>query len=185
MSEALIVRRGGSAAGTIYLYNAGDENTSLTGGWSAKGWTWNSYFVAGAPTVEKGTSVMTIRLANIAGTDSASISGVVHIANDIDLTNYKVLTALFTTLTLAGTMSASPQTPVSLCVLKRSSTTYLSDSAARVNCAAFSAAGSKSSQTLTVDVSSLSGSYDIAIALWPYSESSLTMTAVLSSVKLA
>lgn len=75
----------------MWLYNNGNENTEITGGWIASG----CHFTYGHPGnhvmlgLTKNGNSMTI--TNNSGAVYDGDSGIVHIANDVDLTPYSTL----------------------------------------------------------------------------------------------
>ena len=99
----------------IILYDNGDENTSVTGGWQSRAWKEESGDTATAPTLTKGTDKMTIYLTS-SGTYR---SGVVEVINDIDFSKYTTLSITYSATT--GTESVGTTT-ANLCVSNRSDT---------------------------------------------------------------
>lgn len=69
------------------LYKEGNEFAAITGGWDARGWELRSIYTAKAPTLEKQGDSM---VATITGSKT-SVSGVVEILKNIDITPYKTL----------------------------------------------------------------------------------------------
>lgn len=67
------------------LYDSGNEYTSVTGGWQARAWKLKSGYTATAPTLTKNDTYMTGVFTKKNG------SGVIEIANDVDLTGYSTL----------------------------------------------------------------------------------------------
>lgn len=70
----------------VHLYNNGDECTSVTGGWKARGLKVVSQYNAAAPTIAKGSNNVTISQSSYA------CGGVYEIVKDFDLTKFKTLT---------------------------------------------------------------------------------------------
>ena len=99
----------------LVLYNNGDENTEVTGGWQARAWKEESNDTATAPTLTKGTDQMTIYLTS----SSTYRSGVVETVNDIDFSQYSTLEMTYSATT--GTENAGTTT-ANLCVSNRNDT---------------------------------------------------------------
>ena len=144
----------------LYLYNAGDENTSVTGGWtSAAKNIVSSGYAAGAASVSKGSTNMKF------GAKVSSEGCIVYCKNKIDLTGY-------TTLKFQGSLEAISGSPNSgwrsLNAWSSLGTYYNSNVSARVNL------HESGSVTKSVNVSSLSGGYYIGFGC--YVSSKVTMT---------
>lgn len=121
----------------IYLYNAGDKCTAVTGGWTSSGYSYASRDVV-APVF--GTSTMKVQCTQHTSAGQVAIGGT---ANKIDLTNVDKIVINITAVTnsaafIISTSKAIPSSPTKT--------------------TAISATG-----TVTVDVSSLTGSYYLAI----------------------
>lgn len=132
----------------LYLYNTGDECTSVTGGWSAKAIT---YDIGGVtPTLTKGSSSIKV---TIAGSDYAC--GVCAVNNSIDITPYKKLKINITAKTLSPFESMKQFNSFS--VMSNLSSGYNKIASVQlVNC---------SIGTNTIDVSSINGKKYIAICM--------------------
>lgn len=77
----------------VVLYENGNEQESVTGGWKARGMKiTESANAATAPTLTKNPASMS---ASLARSGSNGNGGVVEIVNDIDLTDYKQLVVTF------------------------------------------------------------------------------------------
>ena len=82
----------------LWLYNAGDECISTTGGWVTKGLPIHSGLeYPSAPTLTKNASNMVISRTN-----ASSLCGIVLPANKIDFTGYKTINAVVTVPTIAS-----------------------------------------------------------------------------------
>lgn len=87
---------------TRYLYNTGDECTSITGGWSAYAYKQSgasSAVEATAPTVSRGSSSMTVRHNS---SWEGYKHGVVLTNNSVDVTNFSTLSINVTAYTLSA-----------------------------------------------------------------------------------
>ena len=142
-----------------YLYNHGDECTDLTGGWQSRELKGNDGSIdAKAPTLTKGTNSMTIQWIG-------SGSGVCEIIKDVDLTAYS-------SISWDGTFTPSGNNNIGtkVSVIKRSSSYWFTGSAAYANISVKS-----------LDISSLTGSYDIVIG---GQNNANTETAVITEMRL-
>ena len=130
---------------TIWLYNAGDECTSTTGGWTTKSMALTSGDTnPKAPTLTKSTSTLDISIAK------SYYSGIVYCTNKIDLTNRKTLKVEFT-------KSDSNASGFGL-VVWTSLGTYVADN---------KAAGTNSNTSpISVSVSSLSGKHVVGFSVF-------------------
>ena len=162
-----------------YLYNSGNEFSDLTGGWSARAWRNNQNFSAGVPTLTKNASDMTIALTVYGGT----LSGVVEVGKDIDLTNTKTIRAIFSSVNASGVVISSAYPCVQLVVVGRSATYYFVDHVAGAE-RGFLSVGTENDVVVEIDVSNISGKHDIAVGLSCYSDGAQTITAVLKSVEM-
>ena len=135
-------------ATTMYLYKAGDECTSITGGWKGTGVAFDSsiYTVKATPKITRGTSSMTIE-ANASKDHS---SGICHTTNKINLSGYS-------TLYFDGTLSdtASNKSHVYVGIWSAIGATQTANRVAYVQGLA--------NKTFTIDVSNLNGSYYIGV----------------------
>lgn len=130
-----------------YIYNEGNQYTSITGGWASRGWAATASSAGGdGPQISQGESSMTIRWDGSSGTDN----GVAEISTDIDLTAYS-------SLHIICTESQSPETSVGcrLAVGNRASQYWLTDALAALSLN--TAAGTE----LSVDLSGINGNQDI------------------------
>ena len=143
----------------LYLYNTGDECTSVTGGWSAKAIT---YDIGGVtPTLTKGSSSIKV---TIAGQDWAC--GVCVVNNSIDITPYKKLKINITAKTLSPYDSMKKFNSFS--VLSDLSSGYNKISSVQlVDCII---------GTNTIDVSSINGEKYIAICMMGDSDNVQSVT---------
>ena len=136
------------SATTLYLYNAGDLCTDVTGGWKGTGVAYDSsiYTTKGVPKATKNSSNMVIE-------PNASLetsSGVYHTTNKINLSGYSKLY-------LNGnlTSTSSTKSHVYIGVWSAFGNTQSSNRVAYVQ--------GLGDSTRSIDVSSLSGSYYIGI----------------------
>lgn len=79
-----------------YLYNNGNVYTDITGGWAAKGTTYNGYGEPGAPSITYGENTLNISQTNA---PNQAYSGFAYMKNAIDLTPYK---SIVFTVTMAN-----------------------------------------------------------------------------------
>ena len=128
----------------VYLFNSGNECSSVTGGWVAQAIKPVNGSTAYAPTKTVSGSTMKAQIA----VESYGRSGVVRTSNTINLKNYTklvfVVTAAYNpeSLNYVGVMSTTSGTSFS----------YTASALAKVG-------------TLTVDISSISGSYAIFLGI--------------------
>lgn len=120
----------------IYLYNAGDKCTSITGGWTSSGYSYDSRSVV-APVF--GTSTMKVQCTSH-DPEQVAIGGT---ANKIDLTNVDKIVLNVTAVTNSATFIISTSKAIPSSPTKSTSIT--------------------ATGTVTVDVSSLTGSYYLAL----------------------
>lgn len=131
------------------LYEAGNENNPVTGGWTytSKGYASDAN-IAGTPTITRGDTMLTAQMPNGSG-------AIIHPANKIDLTEYS--TIVFDGIITGATQYAS------LCNLRVWS-----------EFGKYSSVGYSASVTIqenvdgevSLDVSELSGKFYIGFALW-------------------
>lgn len=137
----------------MWLYNNGNENTEITGGWLSEGWYFREdhYGVKVPLGLTKNANSMKITNNSSAVYDGES--GIVHIADDVDLTPYSVLRfkADYRMGNATLWFGAMP----------KGSTLFATHTGAGVSFASGSATGS----TINVDVSALKGAYDIVIGI--------------------
>lgn len=131
------------------LYEPGNENNPVTGGWTytSKGYS-SDASIAGTPTITRGDTMLTAQMPNVSG-------AIIHPANKIDLTEYS--TIVFDGIITGATAYAS------LCNLRVWS-----------EFGAYSSDGYSASVTIqrnvdgevSLDVSELSGKFYIGFSLW-------------------
>lgn len=126
---------------TQWLYNKGDQCTSLTGGYAAKGLSIEGY-IAQAPTLSSESSKMTLRLLKTGET----ASGIVYSKTKVDLSS-------FGKLNFAGTGAGRYSTNVMLCVWSDLNGTKV----AEISLLNYT--------TRQLDISSLSGLYYVGFQL--------------------
>jgi len=145
---------------TIYLYNAGNEYTDITGGWRSRGWAAHgdiSYSAYG-PQLTKNSTYMSAWLYwhNLGG--AVYVSGAVDMAKDFDFTNVS---------TLYLDYSAEGESMIIDFLIGNRNSTYAHSGAVRMSeINVFSSYSYQSRRTVSLDVSSLTGSYDIAILMY-------------------
>ena len=133
---------------TEALYWYGNECVAVTGGWKTRIWKHNSGSgTNGSISIAQNTDNMEALWKNT----NYEHSGVLEVVNDIDLTNVKTIKAVYD-------LSALPTYYYWLMVVKRSASLW-QDAPAHVNLVA----GTK--KTSSIDVSGLSGAYDIAFGM--------------------
>lgn len=163
-----------------FLYNAGNECVALTGGWEARAQSYDSTFTnIIPPTVKKGATGFTVSMSV-----AAARSGVIEIQNDVDLTNVKSVIFEFKSIEVTGASSSAPGRLV-CSILPRSALRFQSG-ATKFQEKIYDAPTTESNVTFTVDVSDLSGSYNVAIGIAAKGTSSQN-TAVIAdcmSVKM-
>lgn len=150
-------------ANAVYLYNAGDNCTSLTGGWQAQSKALNSSNTgAGTPAVSNGSSSVTVT----ASSSSTYRGGIFRTTSKIDLSNYDKIR-------FTGTATSSGEADRCRLCIWSAIGTYQED-----NLVGYVNLYGASSSTKSLDISSLSGSYYVGFGLF-YSSStvpSFTMT---------
>lgn len=129
---------------TPYLYNAGDACTDLTGGWTAVA-DRSSYdeCTATKPALTMGSSNMAVKFSS----DTTYRGGYVHTANTVDLTNFSTLKIKYTA-DITGEYSE----------------VWFGTGFEDLNCYVELTASS-SSKTVSLDISSVSGSHDVYVQL--------------------
>jgi len=132
-----------------YLYNAGDTCDAVTGGWQGRAWKEDSDTSASAPTITFNADSMVA-----ATTGSNYARGVVEIKEDFDLTHFKTITAIYS---FSGTVS---ETASLFMVISRDSTYWGASEAV-----ASTALAKGTDKTATLDVSAISGAYDVAFGI--------------------
>jgi hypothetical protein len=154
------------------LYVAGNEYSSATGGWQARALDFSDSgnYVEALPTVTKHED----RIQFAFNSPGNCACGGIEIANDIDLTDWKTITLEFSGSTESGILS--------LAVIERSITDYQGNTKAQEQLLATGTSTEK--KTVTLDISSVSGKYDIIL----YARLTLgsgTVDASMYSMKLS
>ena len=140
----------------IFLYKNGDECTAITGGWQGRAWARaDDKGVATTPEVTKNASNIRIALWTATGYRDA----VLEVKNNIDLTNIKTITTTFSHMSLVGMY-----TGVYVYVQSRSATYWHTGSAAHVTVANGDGIV-LTNKTVSLNVASLKGSYDVFVAI--------------------
>jgi hypothetical protein len=140
------------SSGGVYLYNAGDECVSLTGGWNGSYDVWN-----GAGTTHYTMSQLTL--------DTSAISGSLSLAtglrakyrspnNAINFTNYQYLK-----IDWSWTTSVENSNVHILIVDTRDNRTHI------VQASLYKSAGSNGSAIDTIDISGVNGSYYLVVGV--------------------
>ena len=163
---------------TLYLYKDGNECTDVTGGWVAEAMPLNQYWVNSkmrkTPTLTKGESSMhVIQDCHVpsANLNENSGCGVIHVNNDVDVTEYKTLNILLDTLYFKNTCtSTNYESLFVLFVKSRTSPYYYADAVTKKNVLA-NRDDAYNHYVVSVDVSGISGNYDIGIGTDIYSSS--------------
>lgn len=132
------------------LYNNGDENTPLTGGWQGRAWREASGDTTATPALTRNADNL---YATMSGTYSR---GAIEIAKDVRFSGFSKLTMEYI---LGGSASATASL---LMIIPRDSTYWGSSYA--VASQSLGATGS-TKRTLVLDVSAVSGSYDVAVGI--------------------
>ena len=136
-------------AGALY-YN-GDQCVGTSGGWNARGWVYGGSITNTiVPSVAFNADHMQITLGS-----GNLVSGAVEVVKDQDLTNVSKLTIDFEATTYAY--------QVKLLVIPRS-TSYMDEAVCAVDLQASGDQQTIARRTVSLDVSSVSGSYDVVIA---------------------
>jgi hypothetical protein len=124
-----------------YLYNAGDECTSLTGGWKNRGWGSRSWTTS----ADWNAGSFTKNSTNMKWSMNEYGSGVLEILKDIDLTPFTVLHVLLSA-TISGT---SFNMQPSIVVVNRSASYWADNAKAYTECG--KASFSNIEKTLSVE----------------------------------
>ena len=139
----------------LYLYNAGNECSSVTGGWIGTGKNMASWgYAAGTPVITRNSTSMTI------GCKVAAEGAIIYTKNKINLAGY-------TTLKYEGTLAGSTEWGYHMMAAWSSLVTYYTDNMS----ASATMDGSGSSKS--INVSSLNGTYYIGFGI--YTTPNLTM----------
>lgn len=168
----------------LRLYKYGDEFTAITGGWQAVAWPFASDYTSISTQLlelTKNADNMVFHRAN----DSDNYSGVLDIVNDIDLTNINTISLL---CDYAWTRTSVQYGYIRLILFAiPRSTSYWENAPAQTTIVSSTdssaLSGEASGVTATLDVSSLSGAYDICIGIVS-AHGTPTMTATIYEVKL-
>ena len=131
----------------LYLYNAGDENTSVTGGWQARAWRGSNAFSSSkAPTITKNSGTMAIGF-------TAGYPGVAETKKDINFKGFQKIYCRITKISGGSDVNSKAR----LSIVGRNETYYLTNSVANVTI--------ESASTVSINISGLSSttSYDVVI----------------------
>ena len=133
------------------LYYDGDQCVDTSGGWNARGWVWGGSITNTiVPSIANNADHMQITLGS-----GNLVSGAVEVVKDQDLTNVSKLTIDFEATTYAY--------QVKLLVIPRS-TSYMDEAVCSVDLQPSGDQQTVARRTVSLDVSGVSGSYDVVIA---------------------
>lgn len=131
------------------LYEPGNENTPVTGGWTytSKGYA-SGANAGGTPTITRGDATLAAQMPDVSG-------AIIHPANKIDLTEYS-------TIVFDGIVTGATAYPslCNFCVWSEFGT-YASD-----NRSAFTTIQRNVDGEVSLDVSELSGKFYVGFSLW-------------------
>ena len=146
-----------------YLYNLGNEYTDITGGWISTPMYWRTddpskdLIVLKGPKITRYSDYMRIEQSG----GPWGSSGIVNLAQDVTLTDYKYLHFVVNYTT--GNSSQA------LVILNRNSSYWFSNAIARYEFPAYS--NSQNKMQYSIDISSLNGNYDIGFGIDAWSSS--------------
>ena len=133
------------------LYYQGNQCVSNSGGWNARGWVWGGSITNTiVPTITHNSDHMLINVGR-----GNLVAGAVEVVNDQNLTGVNKIAIDFEASTYAYI--------IRLIVIPRS-TYYMDEAVAMVDLQPYGDSQTLSRRTIALDVSSINGSYDIAIA---------------------
>ena len=152
---------GGGGGSSSYLYNLGKQKYA----WGIDAWFFGSpdsyaqdYPI---PTLNDDGSISLI-LSNVKGSTTKQVSGVYHLLKDFDLTNVNQLVFEgFGKRTDKMTTTAG-RSSVYIAVVPRTASYWGSDAVAKTS---FSCTTTETEYTKTLDVSGITGSYDVVIGM--------------------
>ena len=132
-----------------YLYNNGDTCDDITGGWQGRAWAEDSGTAGSVPLISfnANSMVVTTNGGNYARTT-------VEIKKDFDFTHFKTITAIYS---FSGSVS---ETASLFMVIPRNKTYWGASHAV-----ASKALAKGTEKTATLDVSAISGAYDVAFGI--------------------
>jgi len=145
---------------SVYLYNKGDENTAFTGGWQTRAVSGNgsAAYPATSGSLARNTS-------NMVWTQPRQSSGILEVKQDIDLTRFSQIRIR------CSCVCTSWSIPVSLVVMNRNASQFQTQAIAIITAAG---AGDGVYTETQLDISSLSGLYDICLGAQVYESSAVT-----------
>ena len=154
-----------------FLYNFGNECVALTGGWEARAQSHSSDFTnIISPDLKKAGDGFIATLSS-----TAARSGVVEVQKDIDLTNVKKVIFDFASIKASGATSEYRGGRLVCSVLARSAQRFQSGATKYVE-KIYTSTVTETDVAMEIDVSDLTGSYDIALGLAVRAESNTTNT---------
>ena len=138
------------------LFDNGNSYEAYTGGWSARAWKAENAWTADAPTINGNASYMVdgMMLIQESGTTK---SGVVETLQDVDLTDWNTFNVTVASNYLYSSGSGAR---FSLVAVPRTATLWWTNAAAKTESTSTIAAG-----TYSLDISAVSGSYDLVLGL--------------------
>lgn len=172
----------------LYLYTPGDQCTDVTGGWALKGWKDGGYEGANAAsgTLTFNTTDMTA-VFNLTSAYNIGCA-VIHPKKDIDFSKYKTLTVDIKGAKKTATTDSTYGTSIFCRIISRDST-YCGASYAVASKTIYSTSSAFSNKdfTCSIDISGITGSYDIIIGALhqaAYSSHDDYVTLPITSVRL-
>ena len=165
----------------LFIYNMGNEVVKETGGWAARAQAYSSDFNnIITPEFKKEDFGFTASMAS-----TAARSGVVEVQKDIDLTNVKKVIFDFATIEASGATSEYRGGRLVCSVLSRSAARFQSGATKFVE-KIYTSTVTEKDVAMEIDVSDLTGSYNIALGFAVRAESSSTNRVAVHcrSVKL-
>ena len=131
---------------TLYLYNNGDENAGITGGWTSKALEFSAGGTPAAPTITREPNKLVISL------NPTYKSGIAYPTKKVDLTDYK-------TLEIIANDVVVPENGIcSLCIWTNLGSNIETNCISRTDL-------TNTSLSKTVDISKISGKNVVGIAL--------------------
>ena len=127
------------------------------------------------PTLTKSESSMHViqdcHVPSAVGNENSGC-GVIHVNNDIDVTEYKTLNILLDTLTFKNTCTNTKYVSRIFLVLKKRTSSYFGTDAVAVKRIDSNSDVAYNDYAISVDVSNISGNYDVVVGTVIYSNDS-------------